>query len=428
MDALSVIVGIVIGGVLGAAIAVVARRGEGGESAIREHRDALQAERDSEQGRREQAERDLATLTEREAQLQARFEEQRASIEDMRKQLLETFDASSRKALQDNSERFMQQAAERMKPLREQLEKQEKLVTELARDRQKGFGQISETLKHVLDSHRQLSAETNKLTTALRRPDQRGRWGEVQLRRVVELAGMTEHCDFSEQETVRSEDSYARPDLMVFLPGGGRIAVDSKVPLDAYLDAVDDPNQREARRAAHADAVQKRWKELAKRSYWDKLEGSPELVVMFIPIESALMAALEHKPTMHADAMAEKVLIATPTLLVGLLRSIEFGWRQEALARNARAIADVGKELYDRLSTFAQHHGSLGRKLEAAVKSYNQSVGSLERRLLVSGKRLSELGVQGEAIDDPVSINVAPQLPASSLEISAIPDSSDAGA
>ncbi|MCP4758032.1 MAG: DNA recombination protein RmuC [Planctomycetes bacterium] len=428
MDAVSVIVGIVIGGVLGATIAVVARRGGGGEQAIREHRDALLAERDSEQSRREQAERDLATLTERELQLQARFEEQRVSIEDMRKQLLETFDASSRKALQDNSERFMQQAAERMKPLREQLEKQEKLVTDLAKERQKGFGQIGETLKHVLDSHRLLSAETSKLTTALRRPDQRGRWGEVQLRRVVELAGMTEHCDFAEQQTVRSEDSYSRPDLTVFLPGGGRIAVDSKVPLDAYLDAVDDPSQREARRAAHADAVQQRWKELAKRSYWDKLEGSPELVVMFIPIESALMAALEYKPTMHADAMAEKVLIATPTLLVGLLRSIEFGWRQEALAKNAREIADVGKELYERLTAFAQHHGSLGKKLEAAVKSYNKSVGSMERRLLVSGKRLSELGVQGEAISDPTTINITPQLPASSVEISAIPDSSDADA
>jgi len=422
VDAISVIVGVVVGAVLGALLTLAVRRTGDTAGPLRQERDTLRSERDAERAARSTAERDLATLTERESQLQDRFEEQRLAIEDMRKQLLDAFDASSRKALQDNSERFMQQAAERMKPLRDQLEKQEKLVAELAKDRQKGFGEIGETLKHVLESHRVLSAETSRLTTALRRPDQRGRWGEVQLRRVVELAGMTEHCDFTEQETLVGEDGRSRPDLVVHLPGGGRIAVDSKVPLDAYLDAIDDETTRDARRAAHADAVQARWKELSKRSYWDKLEGSPELVVMFIPIESALMAALELKPTMHADAMAEKVLIATPTLLVGLLRSIAFGWRQEALARNAREIASVGKELYERLNTFAQHHGSLGKKLEAAVRAYNQSVGSLERRLLVSGRRLHDLGVQGDAIDDASPITIAPQLPASSLELSAATD------
>ncbi|MCH2140618.1 MAG: DNA recombination protein RmuC [Phycisphaerales bacterium] len=428
MDAFSTVVGLIIGTILGASIAIFVRRGAGEAGPLRQERDTLRTERDAERSERSKAERELATLTERESQLNARFEEQRAAIEEMRTHLVETFDASSRKALQDNSERFIQQAADRMKPLKEQLDKQEKLVSELAKERQKGFGEISETLKHVLESHRLLSAETSKLTTALRRPDQRGRWGEVQLRRVVELAGMTEHCDFAEQASVHSEDAISRPDLTVFLPGGGQIAVDSKVPLDAYLDAIDDPSEREARRIAHADAVQKRWKELAKRSYWDKLDGSPELVVMFIPIESALMAALEHKPSMHADAMAEKVLIATPTLLVGLLRSVAFGWRQEALAKNAREIADVGKELYERLNNFAQHHGSLGKKLESAVKAYNQSVGSLERRLLVSGKRLHDLGVQGEKLEDASPITVAPQLPASSVEVSTMMETDEESA
>jgi len=421
MDAVSAILGLVIGVAVGITATLLLRRSSGDDATLLRERDTLRAERDSERAARDAAAQNLATLTERDAQRQQQLDEQKATIEEMRKQLTETFDALSRKALQDNSDRFIKEADERMKPLREQLAKQEKLVSDLAKDRQKGFGEISETLKHVLESHRILSAETSKLTTALRRPDQRGRWGEVQLRRVVELAGMTEHCDFTEQETIRTESGHSRPDLVVHLPGGGRIAVDSKVPLDAYLDAVDDPEERASRRATHADAVQQRWKELAKRSYWESLEGSPELVVMFIPIESALMAALEHKPTMHADAMAEKVLIATPTLLVGLLRSVAFGWRQEELAKNAREIADVGKELYDRLRIFAENHGALGNRLEAAVKAYNKSVGSLEGRLLVSGRRLRDLGVQGEAIEDAASITTAPRLPAASAGFQ-IPD------
>ena len=228
VDAFSTVIGLIIGTILGASIAIFVRRGAGEAGPLRQERDTLRTERDAERSERSKAERELATLTERESQLNARFEEQRAAIEEMRTHLVETFDASSRKALQDNSERFIQQAADRMKPLKEQLDKQEKLVSELAKERQKGFGEISETLKHVLESHRLLSAETSKLTTALRRPDQRGRWGEVQLRRVVELAGMTEHCDFAEQASVHSEDGISRPDLTVFLPGGGQIVVDSK--------------------------------------------------------------------------------------------------------------------------------------------------------------------------------------------------------
>jgi DNA recombination protein RmuC len=309
-----------------------------------------------------------------------------------------------------------------MKPLREQLEKQEAWVKELEKSRARAYGEMGETLKQVLESHQQLRAETGRLTTALRRPDQRGRWGEVQLRRVVELAGMTEHCDFTEQTTIRDEGSQQRPDLIVMLPGGGRIAVDSKVPLDAYLDAVDDSAARESRRIDHANAVERRWKELAKKSYWENLEGSPELVVMFIPIESALMAAMEHKPTMHADAMAEKVLIATPTLLVGLLRSVAFGWRHETLARDARKIADVGRELYKRLQKFSALHGKVGQRLESAVRAYNESVGSLEGRLLSSGRRMQELGIAGDAIEDVSPITISPRLPAATL-----PSENDSG-
>jgi DNA recombination protein RmuC len=432
VDPVSLIVGVLVGAVIGSVVMFVARRGDGGGKAIatsvearmmEADRDSIQVELDAERAARQDADRKVATLTEREHNLKQQFEQQKANIDEMRKQLVETFDASSRKALQDNSERFLQQAAERLKPLREQLEQQSKFVRELEKSRAEAYGDMGKAISQMMETHKDLRSETSRLTTALRRPDQRGRWGEVQLRRVVELAGMTEHCDFTEQATIRDDDSIQRPDLIVKLPGGGRIVIDAKTPLEAYLDAVDDDAVRAERRAAHADAMQGHWKALAKKSYWEKVAGSPDLVVMFIPIESALMAAMDIKPTMHADAMAEKVLIATPTLLVGLLRSIAYGWRQEALAENAREIAEVGKELYERLSTFVSHHAAVGKKLESAVKAYNQSVGSLERRLLVSGRRLHDLGVAGEQIDHPMAVTLAPQLPAAAAEDAASDES-----
>ena len=419
MDTLTLILGIGIGGACGALMVWLSRRGNSDANMIRTEESLRAAQRqaadlknelESERGQHAEAERNLATIAEREKGTQQRLAEQKTIIEEMRKQLLDTFEASSRKALQDNSERFIQQAAERMKPLREQLEKQERLVAEMTKERQKGFGEIGETLKQVLDSHRSLSAETNKLTTALRRPDQRGRWGEVQLRRVVELAGMVEHCDFSEQTTLRDDDTAQRPDMVINLPNGGRIAVDSKVPLDAYLDAIEDADERKARRAEHCKALEARWKELARKSYWDSLEGSPELVVMFIPIESALMAAMELKPTMHADALADRVLIATPMLLVALLQSIAHGWRQEQLAADAQRIAEAGRELYKRLQKFSGLHAKVGSRLESAVRAYNESVGSFESRLLKSSERLRELGVAGDALESPIHITTAPRL------------------
>lgn len=422
-------IGVLVGAAIGSAIMFAARRG-GGEAVrtsvearmIEADRDSIQVELEAERQARQDADRRVATLTERERNLKDQFEQQAATIGEMRKQLLDTFEASSRKALQDNNERFLQQASERLKPLREQLDKQNTFIRELEKSRAEAYGDMGKAISQMMETHKDLRSETSKLTTALRRPDQRGKWGEVQLRRVVELAGMTDHCDFTEQTTIRDGDSSQRPDLIVKLPGGGRIVVDAKTPLDAYLDAIDCQEARDVRRADHANAMQGHWKTLAKKSYWEKVAGSPELVVMFVPIESALMAAMDLKPTMHADAMAEKVLIATPTLLVGLLRSIAFGWRQEALADNAREIAAVGKELYERLSTFVGHHATVGKRLESAVKAYNESVGSLERRLLVSGRRLHELGVQGEHLEQAAPITLAPQLPSSAVE----PSPSDA--
>lgn len=423
VDPVSLIIGVLIGAIIGSVVMFVARRGSGGghPSAIRTSvearmieadRDSIQVALDAERAARQEADRAVATLTERETNLKQQFEQQKSTIADIRTQLLETFDASSRKALQDNNERFLQQAAERLKPLREQLEQQNTFVRELEKSRAEAYGTMGKAISQMMETHQDLRSETSRLTTALRRPDQRGKWGEVQLRRVVELAGMTDHCDFTEQTTIRDDDSTQRPDLIVNLPGGGRIVIDAKTPLNAYLDAIENESVRAERSVAHADAMQGHWKALAKKSYWEKVAGSPELVVMFIPIESALMAAMDVRPTMHADAMVEKVLIATPTLLVGLLRSIAFGWRQEALAENAREIAEVGKELYERLSVFVSHHSAVGKKLESAVKAYNQSVGSLEGRLLVSGRRLSELGVQGDQINQVSPITIAPRLPA----------------
>lgn len=423
MDAVSLIIGVLIGAVIGSVVMYVARRGSGSQpDAIRTSvearmieadRDSIQVELEAERAARQEADRSVATLVERETNLKQQFEQQKTTIADIRTQLLETFDASSRKALQDNSERFLQQAAERLKPLRDQLEQQSKFVRELEKSRAEAYGDMGKAISQMMETHRDLRSETSKLNSALRQSDQRGKWGELQLLRVVELAGMTKHCDFTEQPTIQDGDSTPqRPDIIVNLPGGGRIVIDAKTPLKAYLEALEDESVRNKRFAAHADAMQGHWKELAKRSYWEKVAGSPELVIMFIPVESALMAAMDVRPTMHADAMAENVLIATPTLLIGLLRAVAFGWRQEALAENAREIADVGKELYERLAKFVSHHAAVGKKLRSAVEAYNDSVGSLEGRLLVSGRRLRELGVQGEVIDRTSPITIAPRLPA----------------
>jgi DNA recombination protein RmuC len=261
----------------------------------------------------------------------------------------------------------------------------------------------------------QLQKETRNLVTALRSPQTRGRWGEVQLRRVVEMAGMLPHCDFDEQVSTNADDGRLRPDMIVHVPGGGEIVVDAKVPLEAFLQLIDadDDRNRALFQASHARQLRSHVDQLAKKEYWRQFERSPQQVVAFIPGDQLLSAAYESDPTLQEHAMANGVLLTTPTMLIALLRTVAFGWRQESLAENAREVQRLGAELYERLRTMSTHMQKLQRSLTATVAAYNDAVGSLESRVLVSARRFPALGVVGietEEIADLPPVDAAPRL------------------
>ena len=363
--------------------------------------------------RREQAERAAAITAEKLASREQQFVQQNKLLEEAERKLTDTFKALGADALRANNEQFIilarkvfesvianakgdvekrKQAIDALiKPIHELLNKQANAVTALESKRESAYARLDEQIKTIALAHEKLGTETNRLVAALRRPEQRGRWGELQLRNVVELSGMTEHCDFSEQVEVSTQDARLRPDMVVNLPGGGKIVIDSKVALDAYLDSIDPDAERKALLQRHVRQIETHIRQLASKEYWKQFEHAPQLVVMFMPLESALHAALEQKPNLHAEALAQHVLIATPTLLVALLRAVAYGWQQQALAENAKQIADVGQELYERLNTFANHLARVGKAIESATKSYNAAIGSLERRVLPSARKLREL-------------------------------------
>ena len=238
--------------------------------------------------------------------------------------------------------------------------------------------------------------------TALRTPTTKGRWGEMQLRRVVEMAGMVEHCDFTEQSSVGTDEGLQRPDLVVTMPDGAQVVIDAKVPLTAYLEALeaDDEVSRKDRLAAHARQLRDHVDKLSKKAYWKQFEPTPEFVVCFVPGESLLAAAFEADPTLVEQAMDNRVLLTGPVNLIALLKTVGLGWRQEALAENAREVQQLGKQLYERLSTFGGHLETLGKSLNRSVGAYNSAVGSLERRVLPAARQFSRLGVVGETSDE----------------------------
>ena len=266
-------------------------------------------------------------------------------------------------------------------------------------ERQQAHGALTRHLETMAESHRQLQSETRNLVQALRRPEVRGQWGELTLRRLVELAGMVEHCDFIEQETLQSGQGAQRPDMIVRMPERREIVVDAKTPLDAYLTAVEctDETGRRNHLLRHARNVRARVKELATKAYWQQLPLSPEFVVLFIPGDQFLSSALEHDHTLIEDALAQQVMLATPTSLVALLRAIAYGWRQEKMAENAGVIRDIGQELYGRLATFAEHLAKLGRNLGSSVDAYNRTVASFDSRVLPGARKFTELGVTASA-------------------------------
>ncbi|MEV7232285.1 DNA recombination protein RmuC [Polymorphospora sp. NPDC051019] len=296
-------------------------------------------------------------------------------------------------------------------PLHDTLRRYEQRVTELEHDRVDAYAELREQVRSMSQVSGELRTETKQLVAALRAPQVRGRWGEHQLRRIVEAAGMLEHCDFSEQVTGTTDERLVRPDLVVRLHGGRSVVVDAKAPFDAYLSAMEarDERGRDTHLDAHARHLRAHVDALAAKSYWAAFDQAPEFVVLFVPADPFLDVALQRDPALLEHAFARDVVLATPATLVALLRTVAYSWRQEALARNAVAVHSLARELYGRLSTLGDHVSKLGASLGSAVTAYNRAVGSLEARVLVSARKLADLGVSGDELPAPAQVEVTPR-------------------
>jgi DNA recombination protein RmuC len=380
--------------------------------------------------------REAATATDLAARASAAEERARAASERsalVDGQLAERFQSLSAQALDASSRRFLEMAEGRLAaanvraageldtrraaveslvgPLKETLARVESQLRDADVARERSHAALAEQVAIARQSSDQLRIETQALVTALRRPEARGRWGEMQLRRVVELAGMSARCDFDEQVGVTTDDGAQRPDMVVRLAGGKNIVVDSKVSLAAYLEAAEtsDEQVRRDRLAAHARHLRDHIDRLAAKAYWTALSPAPEFVVLFIPGEAFLAPALAGEPDLLDYAMAKKVHIATPTTLVSMLRTAQYAWQQAALSENARAVFDVGRELHERLAGLARHVDRLGKALGNTVSTYNQTVGSLESRVLVSARRFSQLELVDAELEPPSPVEETPR-------------------
>ncbi len=354
------------------------------------------------------------------------------TLEHSRMQLAETFNALSGQALKQNNEAFLKLATENLKqfqvkahgdleqrekaiehlvkPIREALEKTEKQIHAIEKERKESYGALNSQLESMTRTQEALHHQTRSLVTALRRPEVRGQWGELTLKRLAELAGMVEHCDFYEQQQVESEDRKLRPDMIVRMPDQREIIVDVKTPLDAYLSAIEaaDDETRLVHLQRHTRNVRQRVTELASKAYWSQFKDAPDFVVLFIPGEQFLSAALDHDKDLLEDALRQHVILATPTSFVALLRAVAYGWRQEQLAKNAEVIRTIGEQLYQRLSNFSSHLQKLGRSLESSLKSYNNAVGSFDSRVLPSARKFTELGIStGSEVEEISQIETA---------------------
>ena len=425
LPAIGLLVGLLLGGLfaglwVGGRLRIQSQRAEATADELRRQ---LELDRQD----RTVLRRDLAEAQQARAAAEARIEgvtkqlaDQKSLLDQARQELLHSFQGLSGEALKQNNEAFLklasvsfealhakadgalQQRQEAIdglvRPLQESLQRYDEHMRQLEQSRQSAYGGLDQHLKLLAESHQRLQQETGNLVKALRAPAVRGQWGEITLKRVAELAGMVEHCDFAEQQSVTAEDGRFRPDMVVQLPGGRRIIVDAKTVLSAYLDAHDarDDAQRAEALRRHAEQVRKRMDELSLKAYWSQFDHAPEFVVLFLPGEQFLGAALDQDPRLIEEGFARGVVLATPATLVALLRAVAYGWRQERLNAHAEEAGRLGKDLYERMAVLAEHFNDVGHALSKSVSAYNRAVGSLETRILPAARRFKELGVSSD--------------------------------
>lgn len=382
----------------------------------------------------------FSRLKTRNAELQSSLEYERRQahekiqlLENAQIRLGETFRSLSAEALSSNNKSFLhlaqtalekfqetarmdlgqrQQAiAEMMQPVHQALLKVDGKIIDLEKQRVGAYEVLREQVRELIGAHKELRLETSNLVKALRTPSVRGQWGEMQLKRVVEMAGMIAHCDFLEQVSTDTEKGKARPDMIINLPGGKKIIVDAKAPLAAYLEALEaqDDRERQQKMMDHARQVRNHIRALSQRAYWDQFEDTPEFVVLFLPGETFFSAALECDPALIETGVKEKVILATPTTLIALLRAVSYGWRQEALSESARVIGELGKELYKRVSDMGDHFSRLGRHLSQSVDCYNQTLGTLEKRVLVTARKFKEIDASSGAMEELDHVEAQPR-------------------
>ncbi len=414
MDAIWLLAGLLLGGTL-AVLALRGRLKSLSADACRAgelERELVRARADLEHERARGEER-LATLGDAQERLSATFKALSADalqasmnrLTELARAQLQTTQVQARSDL-DQRQRAVEQL---VAPLKEQLGRVDVQLQSLDRERRESRGRLDQQLRTLSETNERLRTETGALVTALRRPNARGQWGQMQLRKVMELAGMVRHCDFDEQASVPGDESALRPDVIVNLPGGKHVVIDAKAPLQGVLDAHEarDEAEREAHLRDHGRLLRRHVKSLAEKAYWTGLSSTPDFVVMFLPGEHLLSAALEVDPGLIEDAMARRVLIATPTTLMAMMQAVAYGWQQERVAESAQAVAELGRELHGRLVKLSTLLAKLGTKLNGAVQAYNEAVGSYEARVLPGARRFAEHGAVAEGRELPALSQVS---------------------